>query len=820
MLAPRGLLAEYSWGEPSGRARSLIERSEASDLRSGGARSVVRLDRVNSSSSDAPGDLTAVASSALIRRRGGGSVYDDIANAIGQKNAPTAIRLLLSGNPPSPRLGRGTETELWDFKADVPSLGHDERSENAWAHVAADIIGFHNNRGGLLIFGMNDHGSFVGATRILDSKKFNDRIRRYVGDTLWVDYFREYIQPDQRYLGVAFVSPRGPAVARFKTDAPVINGKRHFERGGTANRERDSTRILNPSSADRFSRDQSAPSYGERYSIDEPYFRVLAPEYLHFLERPSIGELIERSLRDNRVSVTSLIGVGGMGKTALATWAANRAYASSEFGFIVSTTAKDRELSATGILGLSAPLTSYEDLLDQVCDVLGFPDEKAGDTKARESIIREVIAGSNGLLFVDNLETIDDKRLIAFLDDLPQGVRALVTSRRHSVRTAARPIDIPALSDSELVAYVRLLQSESSFSHASGLNDQQAVAFGRAWDGIPLAIRWALARTKSVPELLQQSAIPVGQRLHGDQLLEFSFRRVFERLTNAERAVLEALSILEQPIPTEALVAGTGVQDDRALDAVEELVDDGLVHRVFDADRNDYCFTVAPVTRAFVRHDFQRHPEASRSAQRRLSAWFEASDIGNDEQRLLVREIRAGKNANDSALVDLAIAAERRDDFDGAEKLYRQALARNPRSWRAARAAAEFYRHRRRNHLEALRLYDAAGANAPKQGNERGIIFREWGILLRESGQPDAVARAEEKLTEALLHIPADPVARHSLATCYDRRGAYRLVIKLLEPVASTSNQKTRERSLPLLLKAYERCNEILKAAELRRTLT
>ncbi|WP_160158486.1 RNA-binding domain-containing protein [Cellulomonas sp. SLBN-39] len=747
-------------------------------------------------------------------------MHDDIANAISQKNAPIAIRLLLGGNPPRPRLGRGTENDLWDFKADCPSQLHDERTENAWAHIAADVLAFHNNRGGLLIFGLDDSHNFVGATRILDSKKFNDRIRRYVGDTLWVDYYREYIQPDQKYLGVALIPPRGPSVARFKASAPSIGGKRHFERGGSSLREHDSTMILSPNAADRFARDQAAPVYGEKYSVDEPFFRVLAPEYLHFLERPDIGNRIEKSLRDPRISVTSLIGVGGMGKTALATWAANRAYASGDFSFIVSTTAKDRELSASGILGLSAPLTSFEDLLDQICDVLGFPEEKENSTQARESVIRSVISESNGLLFVDNLETIDDKRLISFLDDLPLGVRALVTSRRNSVRTAARPIDIPALTDKELVGFVRLLATEQAFKHAAAMSDAQAVEFGRAWDGIPLALRWALSRTKSVAELVQQASISTGQRLHGDQLLEFSFRRVFERLTPAERAVLETLAILEQPLPTEAVVAGAGVADDRALDAVEELVDDGLAQRVFDSDRNDFCFTILPITRAFVRHDFQKHPGASRAAQRRLSSWFEATDIENEEQRLLVREVRAGKNSDDTALVDLAIAAERRGDYDGAEKLYQQARARNPRSWRAARVSAEFYRHCRRDHLQALALYEVAGSNAPKQGSERAVIYREWGILLRDSGRPDAVSSAEEKLLVSHEENPSDPIARHALATCYDRRGAYRLVIELLEPVRETSNSKTREKSLPLLLKAYQKANEPIKEAELRRALS
>jgi tetratricopeptide (TPR) repeat protein len=166
--------------------------------------------------------------------------------------------------------------------------------------------------------------------------------------------------------------------------------------------------------------------------------------------------------------------------------------------------------------------------------------------------------------------------------------------------------------------------------------------------------------------------------------------------------------------------------------------------------------------------------------------------------------------------VDLATGAVRRGDLDAAERLYAQALTRNPRSWRAAREAAEFWRHSRQDSVEALRLYEMAGANAPKQGADRALIFREWGILLRDSGVPDAAVRAEERLLIAFAENSTDAVTRHVLASCYDKRGAYRKVIELLEPVADTSDSKTRAKTLPYLLRAYEMTSELVKAAELR----
>ena len=98
--------------------------------------------------------------------------------------------------------------------------------------------------------------------------------------------------------------------------------------------------------------------------------------------------------------------------------------------------------------------------------------------------------------------------------------------------------------------------------------------------------------------------------------------------------------------------------------------------RVFDSDRNDYCFTLLPITRSFTERELRKTPGVATHLTRSLSDWFEARDVPREDERLVVRELRQGVSADDSSLVDLAAGAEKRGDFDGAERLYRQAIAR------------------------------------------------------------------------------------------------------------------------------------------------
>ncbi len=65
--------------------------------------------------------------------------------------------------------------------------------------------------------------------------------------------------------------------------------------------------------------------------------------------------------------------------------------------------------------------------LPQVERVLGFPEIKAESAQRKEREVRTLLEGSNGLLYVDNLETVDDARIITFIDALPIGTSAVLT---------------------------------------------------------------------------------------------------------------------------------------------------------------------------------------------------------------------------------------------------------------------------------------------------------------------------------------------------------------------------------------------------------
>jgi tetratricopeptide (TPR) repeat protein len=725
------------------------------------------------------------------------------------------LNLMFVKGQPALNNGFHLEHDLWDFKKDCPKMGKEHA--NAWADLAKEMLGMHNNDGGILIFGMSDSYTFVGARNRLDSKQLNDGLRRYLSDRLWVDFHREFIREDQSYLGIALVPPRGATFERFTAAAPAVNGKVVFVAGWSAIRRKDSTYLLTPQETDELDRSRPIPIVGRQYQIDEPYYRILQPDYLTFVTREEPCAAIQAGIADERVAVVSIVGIGGIGKTALATWAVLKAYHEKRFQFIASITAKDRELTEGGIRAVRPGLTSFEALLNNTLDIIGFPELKAlEDVVEKERQLRELLRETKGLLYVDNVETVDDARILNFLNNLPLGIKAIVTSRRASVRRLIVPVDLHGLSDNETSSFIASLAERPPFAYATQLNAAERLRIGKACDNIPLAIRWVLSRSRHAAEAISNADSLGMSSKHGEVLLEFSFRRVFEGMLPAEQRTLEVLSLFQKALSTEALLVGSGLAQTVLDDALETLSQDALIERAFNPETNDYVFSLNAIPRSFVQSEFSKKGSLSNSIRAKLTKWYEATDISDDDTRLTVRDLRQGRLSPELALLDLAKAADRTGDTQSARGLYEQALIRVPNSWRAAWEYAEFFRHRLHDRTGALRLYERAAANAPRRGADKAVIFREYGILLRESGDYNATDSAIEKFEIALTETPNDPITIWALSSMLERKGHYAKIIRLLEPLKNHSNPKSREKCHPLLLKAYEHTGDILGAAELR----
>jgi tetratricopeptide (TPR) repeat protein len=248
--------------------------------------------------------------------------------------------------------------------------------------------------------------------------------------------------------------------------------------------------------------------------------------------------------------------------------------------------------------------------------------------------------------------------------------------------------------------------------------------------------------------------------------------------------------------------------------ALSELEDAALVERVWDDQARDYAYRVLAMTRRFAYRELQKRPGLESEMRERLSNWYAGRDVPEAQRRVVVA-MRRGEQDPGAALIEAAIAFRAEGKLSESERFFRQAIERNPRSWRARREYAELLRDMERVG-EALEQYEKAAANAPKKGKDRALVFREYGMVLRKSGLADAVDQAMRALEIALSETPHDPYTLHSLSSCYVQRGHYRKALPLLEELCGANSAETRARSYELLEQTYMSIGEALKLVDLR----
>ncbi len=746
---------------------------------------------------------------------------EGLARHIANRNTAGIIDTLFERNPLIIRDGfHKEEDELWDYKEDLAPVAKGYESE--WAKIAADVLAFHNNQGGVLVFGIRDRDfKFVGATHKADTKLFNDKIRRYVGDRFWVSFSREFIQPDQRYLGIAIVPSKAHAALRAMGDGPTVNGRQSIKAGDLCIRIADETRILRGSEALSYVARHNVPEAASLYIVNEPGFRVLRPEYQEFTHRKELCSIIEASLASNRTFVTSLNGIGGVGKTALASWATLLAHEKKTFDFIVSLTAKDRALTSTGIVPAAPTLSSLSDLLREICDVTGFSElQQIGSTTDQIQAVKvNILSQFRGLLFVDNLETVDDPQLISFLEDLPLPTRAIVTSRKARVRVAALPISVGPFEEDEAIRFLTHAARIRRKDHIAELSNPEKARIANSCDRIPLVVEWFVGRAKSAEKALKEAETLAAEGRHGEELLEFSFRRVYGDIPEKQQTILKVLSLMGTQLPVEAIAAGAELPVHEVADQLEELREYSLIENQYDLNYRDIVFSLLPVTNTFVYREVSKTTGYESAVRRRFNDWYQAKEIVDPAQRALVQKVRRGERNPELASAEVARNSAQTGDLDTAEQFYKLALERNHNNWQIQKEFAEFYRHQRKELASAIQHYKQAAEHAPKHGPDRAKVFREFGMVLRDSGLSNAHRIAAAQLEIALDETPHDVICRHALGDCYVKAGIYGRAAQILEPLLEHQSSKTREKTYPLLLACYDHMNEMLKAADIRARL-
>jgi len=359
--------------------------------------------------------------------------------------------------------------------------------------------------------------------------------------------------------------------------------------------------------------DQLCPIGPTRPRPPRVYQNLPAPTYSQFVERKEASAEVIEGL-NKRSAAVIIVGLGGNGKTSLARETADHCL-KSENGtalFDAAVWVSDKDWPGT---------TNLSIVLDEIARTLDYPGftQFEHDEKRRE--VEQLLRRQRVLVCVDNFETITDGALLAWLLNLPEPSKALITTReyRREYRRGGWPVELRGMSEGEIRSLIDQRLQQLRIERLVGSLEQLdplIIATG----GNPKAIEITLGLVKHEHRRLQQVVDDLYAGRGG--LFNDLFARVWALLNEAARRVLLVATFFPTSTSAEALSASAGVQGFAFDQAIEHLADMALLD-VQQINLNSLSrYALHPLVRAFAQARMAEQQDFEEGARERWIGWY------------------------------------------------------------------------------------------------------------------------------------------------------------------------------------------------------
>src|SRR5215213_5388997 len=281
---------------------------------------------------------------------------------------------------------------------------------------------------------------------------------------------------------------------------------------------------------------------------------------------------------ENRTWGALIDGPGGMGKTSLAVRAAYDC-TPEQFKRIVFVSVKNRELDDDGVreLGIFV-LPGFLEMLNELSRELDRADITKAPEDERIRLLLEALRGERALLILDNLESLpkpDRDRLFTFVKRLPQGCKAILTSRRR-IGSGSEELILQKLSqEAALETLTDLARRNPLLARTS---EDERIALYEQTAGKPLLLRWVAGQLgRGSCRTLDDALEFLRSCPEDNDPLEFAFGDLVNEFTEAETKVLCALTYFSLPAKVEHIATVAGCDEDTAETALRSLANRSLV---------------------------------------------------------------------------------------------------------------------------------------------------------------------------------------------------------------------------------------------------
>jgi tetratricopeptide (TPR) repeat protein len=270
-----------------------------------------------------------------------------------------------------------------------------------------------------------------------------------------------------------------------------------------------------------------------------------------FVGRRDAKKKLTEILYSDLDRVITLIGSGGVGKTALAL---NVSYSIRDdvdcpFTAIVWFSAKTSMLTPKGIIETVPEIRNYEEFVRKTIRVL--QPEHSSNLESSLPLhnlgkyLQTLLSTNRVLMIVDNLESvmIEDSSLVEFLKDVPRPSKVLITSR-VGLGEIERRFFLDEMSANDAILLFRLVCRDKGLKDYSKLREGKIEGLVDQVQKYPLAIKWSIAEAALGKDLNAAFKMPLKGT---SDIAKFCFEDVFAMLSEKARMCLYGISLFDTP---------------------------------------------------------------------------------------------------------------------------------------------------------------------------------------------------------------------------------------------------------------------------------
>jgi LuxR family transcriptional regulator, glucitol operon activator len=455
--------------------------------------------------------------------------------------------------------------------------------------------------------------------------------------------------------------------------------------------------------------------------------------------------------------VISVIGEGGIGKTALALKVAYDVLDSPTcpFDSVVWVSAKSAMLSPREIVAIEGAIKDSLGILAAVADELA--GQRTSDPMEE---VLSYLAAFRILLLLDNLETVIDPTLRSFLERLPNGSKVLITSR-IGLGDFERRVRLDSLEERDAAFLLRTLAKLRGLDSLGKRTDEQLRGYAKRMKCNPGFIKWFVAAVQAGRRPEEVLADP-------SLFLDYCLSHVYEYLSQEAKRLLRPLQTIPRPLSLAELAYYTGMECTVLNNAIQQLLSTNMVMMASmkDGTNSETRYALSELAREYL---LKKHPLSETDARAlhekenrlgRSRTETSGETRANPHSMYTIDSETAGERIAARYLLD-ALRAANRHDYSTARDFVVRAKDLSPHFYEVHRVEA--YLNALTGNLDEARYcYDHAISIAPKSAR-----LRYWygGFLLRYMQDPDAALK-EFRVGATLM--PGDPEYRLEIArSCF-----------------------------------------------------